>query len=65
MIDATMERSVNDFIKWPSALRINRKQVYNLAQKIKVNFRLVSHSHFHHFMTTSSLLVACLPTSDA
>ncbi|MBZ4256177.1 hypothetical protein LAN29_21630, partial [Mycobacterium tuberculosis] len=29
----------------------NRKRVYNGLERIKVNFRLVSHSHFHHFMT--------------
>ena len=29
----------------------DRKRVYNGLERIKVNFRTVSHSHFHHFMT--------------
>jgi DNA-binding CsgD family transcriptional regulator len=63
MIDATMKgQSVHQMA---ATLGINRKRVYNGLERIKVNFRLVSHSHFHHFMTDRLSLVACLPTSDA
>ena len=49
MIDATMKgQSVHQMA---ATLGINRKRVYNGLERIKVNFRLVSHSHFHHFMT--------------
>jgi DNA-binding CsgD family transcriptional regulator len=61
MIDATMKgQSVHQMA---ATLGINRKRVYNGLERIKVNFRLVSHSHFHHFMTDRPRLVACLPTS--
>ncbi|MCS5881099.1 hypothetical protein LNP17_17530 [Klebsiella variicola subsp. variicola] len=33
-----------------ATLGINRKRVYNGLERIKVNFHLVSHAHFHHFM---------------
>jgi hypothetical protein len=36
------------------ALGINRKRVYNGLERIKMNFRLVSHTHFHHFMTAEA-----------
>ncbi|CAM4314899.1 hypothetical protein SB00033_02887 [Klebsiella quasivariicola] len=49
MINATMKgQSVHQMA---ATLGINRKRVYNGLERIKVNFRLVSHSHFHHFMT--------------
>ncbi|MCL1425827.1 hypothetical protein M3J54_25800, partial [Enterobacter hormaechei] len=49
MIDATMKgQSVHQMA---ATLGINRKRVYNGLERIKVNFRLVTHSHFHHFMT--------------
>ncbi|HIE2559146.1 TPA: hypothetical protein ACXLFX_005147, partial [Klebsiella pneumoniae] len=49
MIDATMKgQSVHQMA---ATLGINRKRVYNGLERIKENFRLVSHSHFHHFMT--------------
>jgi hypothetical protein len=38
------------------ALGINRKRVYNGLERIKMNFRLVSHAHFHHFMTAGPRL---------
>ena len=36
------------------ALGVNRKRVYNGLERIKMNFRLVSHTHFHHFMTAEA-----------
>jgi hypothetical protein len=41
-----------------ATLGINRKRVYNGLERIKVNFRLVSHAHFHHFMTAGPRLAA-------
>ncbi|MBC5112679.1 hypothetical protein [Klebsiella quasipneumoniae] len=35
-------------------LGVNRKRVYNGLERIKSNFRLVSHTHFHHFMTAEA-----------
>ncbi|HDK7114117.1 TPA: hypothetical protein M2P12_004103 [Klebsiella variicola] len=48
IIAATMKgQSVNQLA---ATLGINRKRVYNGLERIKVNFHLVSHAHFHHFM---------------
>ncbi len=35
-------------------LGVNRKRVYNGLERIKSNFRLASHTHFHHFITAEA-----------